>query len=86
MSLGSWFQRLFSARGGGTPQSAEETAALLEEYGSDASEPLPGSVDAPEPPPEMMGTPGVPGLAGLETTEAVEAQEAEFKPPPDPAR
>ena len=73
VSFGDWFRRLFS--GGGSAESAEDAAALHEEYGGAFD---PGASD-------NVVAGGVGGLAGLESAEAAQAEEEELEAPPDPA-
>jgi hypothetical protein len=77
VSLGDWFRRLFSS----PAESAEEDAALHEEYGATEE-------DAPDVPPGQptigggLG-PGVPGLPAA--GEAAEAEIESEEAPPDQA-
>jgi hypothetical protein len=78
MSLGEWFNRLFSPSS--SSSSPEDEAIEREEYGD--AFPSIGSDDSA---PGSVVAGGVGGFAGLEDTEAVEGEQEEFEAPPDPA-
>jgi hypothetical protein len=73
MSIGNWFRRFFSSGSG----SAEDEAALDEEYGAAAEQ-----EQAPD---FVAGGPTGPGLAGFEAAQAAEDAIHATDPPADPA-
>lgn len=75
MSVTDWFRRLFSP--GTSTGSADDDAALREEYGDQAG-------DGSEPG-FIAGGGGISGYSGLEDAQAVEGVEEETEAPRDPA-